>query len=64
MSKKLNKNIIEKEAQIFIRLSVNNRNNISNNRDDNNKNNKTIGIFCNYNKNLIEIIRKKYRLNK
>ena len=60
LTKKFNKNIIAKEAQIFIRLSVNNRNNISNNRDHNNyKYNKTIGIFSYYSKNPTKIIRNK-----
>ena len=53
-TKKINKRISEKDS--LSELSVNNKCNIYNNNDKN-KTSKTMGIFSDYNKNLLEIIR-------
>ena len=52
----LNKKISAKDDEIINRISLNDKYNFYNSND---KNNKTMGIFNDYNKNLLEIIKKK-----
>ena len=56
-TKKINKKISEKDAQILNRLYAKNNYNLYN-INYNNKINKTTGLFGDYNKNLLEIIKK------